>query len=138
MGTGGTAADNWPTDVIQAMTIVNNGQVGIGTTDPNATLDVSGSVAHAINTTTVSLTLDITYYTLIITGGTPTITLPAASTCTRRMYVITNNSGGTRTIQVSAGTGWVAFGASTAVTTSLANSSSITIQSNGTNWYRIH
>ena len=135
---GGTAADNWPTDVIQAMTIVNNGQVGIGTTDPNATLDVSGSVAYAINTTTVSLTLDITYYTLIITGGTPTITLPAASTCTRRMYVITNNSGGTRTIQVSAGTGWVAFGASTAVTTSLANSSSITIQSNGTNWYRIH
>lgn len=39
---GGAFADNWPTDVIQAMTIVNNGKIGIGTADPKEKLDVEG------------------------------------------------------------------------------------------------
>jgi len=42
-GAGGTFADNWPTDVIQAMTIVNNGKVGIGTADPQTLLHVAGT-----------------------------------------------------------------------------------------------
>lgn len=39
---GGSFADNWPLDVIQAMTIVNNGRVGIGTSDPDEKLEVAG------------------------------------------------------------------------------------------------
>jgi hypothetical protein len=42
-GAGGTFADNWPADVIQAMTIVNNGKVGIGTADPQTLLHVAGT-----------------------------------------------------------------------------------------------
>jgi len=37
---GGDFLDHWPTDVIEAMTIVSNGLIGIGTTDPNAKLDI--------------------------------------------------------------------------------------------------
>ena len=39
-GGGGAFADNWPTDVIQAMTINNRGDVGIGSVDPSQPLHV--------------------------------------------------------------------------------------------------
>lgn len=41
-GGGGSFSDNWPTDVLQAMTILNNGNVGIGATNPVAKLHVTG------------------------------------------------------------------------------------------------
>ena len=40
-GGGGAFADNWPTDVVQAMTINNTGQVGIGTGRPTKLLHVA-------------------------------------------------------------------------------------------------
>jgi hypothetical protein len=43
----GAFADNWPTDVLQAMTIVNNGQIGIGTSDPTAKLHIMAGAAAA-------------------------------------------------------------------------------------------
>jgi Chaperone of endosialidase len=48
---GGTGifADNWPTDVIQAMTIDNRGYVGIGTGSPGAALHVSSNNAGLYN-----------------------------------------------------------------------------------------
>lgn len=39
---GGTWADNFPGDVLQAMTIVNNGKIGVGTGNPQASLHVVG------------------------------------------------------------------------------------------------
>jgi len=47
-GGGGTFADNWPTDVVQAMTIRNNGNVGIGTADPAKLLHVAESSGGSI------------------------------------------------------------------------------------------
>ena len=44
---GGTFADNWPLDVIQAMTIVSNGQIGVGTGDPTAKLHIMAGAAAA-------------------------------------------------------------------------------------------
>jgi hypothetical protein len=48
---GGTGifADNWPTDVLQAMTIDNRGYVGIGTSSPGAALHVSSNNAGLYN-----------------------------------------------------------------------------------------
>ncbi|MCB9191313.1 MAG: hypothetical protein H6602_06595 [Flavobacteriales bacterium] len=43
-GGGGSFADNWPNDVIQAMTIRNNGNIGVGTGDPTNKLDVVGTI----------------------------------------------------------------------------------------------
>ncbi|OQD43951.1 hypothetical protein BUL40_04925 [Croceivirga radicis] len=79
-----------------------NGNIGIGdgANPPTSKLDVageikaeginvSGALATPIDVTTGNLTLDETHHTIII-GGNHTITLPAASSCKGRMYIIKN------------------------------------------------
>lgn len=63
----------------------------------NSTLQVGGSVSTAIIRTTGNLTLTEEHYTVIITGA-HNITLPNANTCSGRIYVIKNISGGNRSI----------------------------------------
>jgi len=117
----------------EKMRILSSGNVGINAAAPNSTFDVDGSMGNAIATTATNLTLDATHYTLIITGGTPTITLPAAAAGNaRRTYVLVNETGGARNIGTSTYKDFAGANAST-----VAANSSITIQSNGTNWYRI-
>jgi hypothetical protein len=123
--TGGTATTN------ERLRITSTGLVGVGNITPNSTLEVNGSVAHSITTTSSNLTLDATHYTVIITGGTPVITLPAASGCARRMYVIVNQTLLGRTIS-----SYISFSGGTSTT--VGGQSSITVQSDGTSWYRIH
>lgn len=97
---------------------------------PVSTLDASGSLGAAITTTTSNLTLTDAHYTVIVTSGTPTITLPTASGCTRRIYVVVNQTGSAVTVST-----YKDFGGSDATT--IAANGSHTFQSNGTNWYRI-
>ncbi len=107
------------------------GDVGIGTTSPNSKLDVSGSFATAITTTTSNLTLDATHHTVIITGGTPTITFPAAgSTNARRIYSIIN-----QTVTDVTCSSYIQRNGS--ASTNVLSTNSIEIQSDGTNWYQI-
>ena len=126
--TGGTSeATN------ERMRINGTGSVGIGTNSPNSTLDVNGSVGQAILTTGSNITLTAAHYTVILNNGsTPSVTLPAAAAGNaRRMYVIVNQTSGARTI--SSYRDFTNTGATT-----IAANSSITIQSDGSNWYRIH
>ena len=119
--------------MIDALTILQNGKVGINLGNDIAAksmLELNGSFATPINFTASNLTLDENHHTIVLTGAA-TITLPTASTVTRRMYVIVNNSGAIRTISSYVPIGG---GSSTAIPTA----TSITVQSDGTNWYRIY
>lgn len=102
---------------------------GTGTSSPLSSWDVNGSEGNAIATSTGNLTLDATNYTVIITSGTGTYTLPAASGATRRIYVFVNQTGSGRTISTYKDkTGSSA--------TTIAANSSLVIQSDGSNWYQ--
>ena len=127
--TGGLGSSN------ERMRIDGSGNVGINTTAVSSTFEVNGSIGSAISTTTVSLTLGGNDHTLIVTGGTPTITLPSPTTASshaRREYVIVNDTNASVAI---AGFTYISFTA--AATSTLAANSAITIQSDGVNWYRI-
>jgi len=116
------------------MSIDNAGNVGINTNGPNSKLEVNGSFGSVIQVISANTTLDDFDHTLIISssvGATAlTVTLPAASTCGRREYVIVNQNAFTKTIS-----SYRDF-TNAAVTTVPVNSS-ITLQSDGTNWYRV-
>lgn len=107
------------------------GNMGIGDLSPTSKLTVNGPVASPLLTTTTSVTLDNSISTVILTGGTPVITLPAANTCEGREYTIVNNTLASRTVSA-----YVNFGNSTPITTTIPSSRSIVVQSDGTFWYR--
>lgn len=98
---------------------------------PTSTLQSSGSLATAAPFSTVSsITLTGSHYAVIVTNSSHNITLPTASTCTGRIYIIVNyNTGGNVTISSVNRNG--------AATTTLPDNAKWTIQSDGTSWYVI-
>lgn len=107
-------------------------RVGINTSGAvaNSTLQVVGSQSSSITDITSAVTLNDTHYTVILKSGAGNVTLPTASTCTGRMYIIKNNSGASRTVSSFRSFANVA-------TTVIASNSVIQIQSDGTNWLQI-
>jgi hypothetical protein len=78
-------------------TISVNAQVGIGTTSPNTTLDVRGSLAlNSRSFSTTSETVLSTDYTLLFTGSSAcTLTMPDATAWPGRIINIKNTRTGT-------------------------------------------
>jgi trimeric autotransporter adhesin len=103
--------------------------VGVVNPAPLSTLDVNGTIgikvksAQAAGTNNPDNTASIWLYST----GTGTISLPAAATCTNRLYIIVNQTGAARNISSY-------LNLAGAAQTTLANATSITIMSNGTNW----
>jgi hypothetical protein len=116
---------------VNRMIIDNTGFVGVRTSAPASYLDVAASTGYAISTSTASTTLDQFDHTHIIlpTASSITITLPAANTCARREYTIVNEDNSLQLIS-----SYIDFTGAANITL-LANTS-ITIQSNGTSWFR--
>ena len=80
------------------LTAALHAQVGIGTTSPNSTLDVRGSLSATARSFTTTTTIATTDHTLVFTGPAPTTaTLPDASACPGRIYCIKNFSATTPT-----------------------------------------
>jgi len=110
----------------------SGGNTGIGTVSPTSTLEVFGSTAMRVRTAQVAGTNqpDINGTMYLYTSGTGNINLPAANTCTNRIYVILNNTGAARTISSYRDlTG--------AAVTTINNSISLWVVSDGTNWQQI-
>jgi len=116
---------------------MQSGKVGIdvaGAT-PTSTLQVGGSFSAAIRSVSGNTTLTGDDFTIIKTGnGNATITLPAASGCTGRIYVIKRISA-TGTVTLASNGGSIDGGATLAVTA--AANVAFMVQSDGTNWYTI-
>ena len=110
-------------------------QIGIGTTSPNSTLDVRGSLSLNYRSFSASTTAASTDNTLVFTGTTAsTVTLPDATTCTGREYIIKNVS---TTLPIPVIT--IATASSQTIDTKTSwvldeLQETITIISNGTNW----
>ncbi|MBL7726976.1 MAG: hypothetical protein JNM68_04785, partial [Dinghuibacter sp.] len=122
----------WNGSTLTNSTVFDNGNVGIGTTVPASTLTVSGSVAASVNITAASLTLTGSDYCVIYTGGTGnTFTLPAAGTCTGRLYMIVNH--GTDELAISA----YRTGNATTATT-ISTGATLQLVSDGTEWRKIN
>ena len=111
-------------------TIFTN-NVGIAGTTPTSALHTT-SFGSAITTKTANYTLTASDYTVVFDGTSLTATLPAASTCTGRTYVLVNRNATALTTSVAYLT------LTTGVTsTTVTAASSVWIQSNGTNYYQI-
>jgi hypothetical protein len=108
-----------------------NARLGLKQSSPTSTLHVTGSVAYAVTTTASGITLDETHYIVLVTG-TVTITLPAASGCTGRTYVIKNALTGPGTVTVGR-TGTDTIDGTTSLSLAVANKTT-TVVSDGSNW----
>ncbi len=109
-------------------------QVGVGTTTPNSTLDVRGSLSTNYRAFTTSTAAASTDNMLVFTGtSAATVTLPDAAICTGRSYWIKNSSSNTSLLTVATTSSQTIDG----LTSWLVDEANegIHVISNGTNWY---
>lgn len=111
------------------------GSVGVRTSSPTSFLHVAGSYAGEITTISTATTLTSSHQTILAdaTGGAFTLTLPAASTCSGRIYRIKRINSGANAVTVDGNGSETIDGSLTAVFN--AQYDGFTIQSNGTNWF---
>lgn len=119
------------------LTVDAGSKVGIGTTTPNARIQVNGSLSLPVVTKTSGYTLTISDYLCICdaASGAFTITLPATSGIDGRIYQIKKIDSSTNIVTVDGNASETIDGALTFLITSQYDS--ITVQTNGTNWYII-
>jgi hypothetical protein len=117
---------------LNALTVATGRSYFGSATSATSTVHIGGSLATAISTKVANYTLTASDYTIIFDGTSLTATLPAASTCAGRIYVLVNRNATALTTSIAYQT------LTTGVTsTTVTAASSIIIQSDGTNWYQI-
>jgi len=67
-----------------------NNEIGINTSTPASTLDIQGSLGYKVNTIAAATTLNQTHNVVLCNTGPYTVTLPAASSNTGKVYYIKN------------------------------------------------
>ena len=116
----------------ERMTILDNGRVGIGTTNPGSFFEVNGSTGAKVNTITGATTLGVAHSVVLCNSVAPlTVTLPPAAGIAGRMYTIKNISLGAVTVDGNASE--TIDGALTSILP--LQYAYIKIISDGLNWY---
>lgn len=113
-------------------------QVGINQATPKASLDVNGSFALPITSKTADYTITANDYTITgdASGGNITLTLPTAVGIAGVMYVVKKtDASGNSVIIDSNGAETIDGAATLSITTQYT---SVVLQSNGSNWYKIN
>lgn len=128
---GGYATTN------EKLRINSSGYVGVSTSSPTSTLHVTGSVAKSITTKTANYTATVNDHTIICnnSGGAITISLPAASGCSGRVYVIKKVSAILLNVTIDPNGAETIDGSSTRVLT--LQYEGVMLQSDGSNWFVI-
>jgi hypothetical protein len=128
---GGYATSN------EKLRIHSSGNIGVSTSTPTSTLHVTGSVAGSITTKTANYTATATDYTIVCnnTSGAITITLPAASGCSGRIYNIKKASAALNNVVIDPNASETIDGAATRTLT--VQYEGVLIQSDGSNWFVI-
>lgn len=127
------------TSVMLLLSIYASAQIGIGTTTPNSTLDVRGSLSTNLRTFTTSTTAATTDNVLVFTGtSAATLTLPSAVSIAGRSYQIKNASltGPTPLLTIATTSAQTIDGLTSWTVNGLYQS--LTIVSNGSNWYVVN
>ncbi len=125
------------TALLSAATL--SAQIGVGTTTPNSTLDVRGSLSTGYRTFTAGTTAAISDNILVFTGtAATTLTLPTAVGIAGRSYQIKNASTTGPTPVVTIAT--TAAQTIDALTSWTLNEiyQTVTVVSNGTNWHVVN
>jgi hypothetical protein len=120
----------------ERMTIKGTGNVGIGTTDPSSTLQVSGGIRTQVTTlTTGTHTLDGTHSIIRAntTGGSITINLPAVASSSGAEYKIIKVNA-SNTVTIDANSTELIDGTTTNITLSSIRDR-IFLVCDGTEWY---
>ena len=116
------------------LTATSFSQVGVGTTTPNSTLDVRGSISANYRSFAGNTSAAITDNTLVFTGvSAATLTLPDAATIEGRYYWIKNGSANSSTLTIATTSAQTIDGlASWALT---QQNKVLNLFSNGSNWF---
>lgn len=126
------------TDLFQLTRAGNASWLGLSyfgaLTAPIHTVDVGGSFGANITSTSVDITLNATHYTVKVdaSGANRTITLPAASGVTRRIYIIKKTDSSANTVTIDGNASETIDGATTKVINT--QNTGYQIQCDGTNW----
>lgn len=91
----------WRNNVCTALSVVNKcGWIGIGTATPGTTLQVNGSVAaNLVSTSKSAYTMKSTCYAVLANAASSTVTLPKAKTAKGMIVFVKNVSSGTVTVK---------------------------------------
>jgi len=96
---------------------------------PTSTLQVNGSFSRTYRLVTASTTLSSTDSVIEMTGSSYNVTLPDATTCTGREYIIKNTSGSSKTVNTTS-----SQTIDGNLTVSVVGKNWIVVKSNGSNW----
>lgn len=132
--------DWWTSPLGPQMRLVTLGgggglKVGGVTADPHSTLHVGGSLALLVGTMTAGDPVDAHDCVVVgdATGGSFTITLPAAAGCTGRVYSFVRYNGGVNTVTIDGNGAETINGAATKRLDS--QYASITLVNDGIEWF---